>query len=122
MAPMTNQELDALEEVLHERKLSKQVFNAAGDLYGNVSQLPPLPGKTEKDMDERLFGSRSYEFVDVSECMLYSQLEVTTRSQAKQQIILLQVSSIFLHIWTKHFCISKSFTNRRLAVNIFLLL
>ena len=49
------------------------------------------PGKSEKDMDERLFGSRSYLFVNVSECMLYSQLEVTTRSQAKQQIILLQV-------------------------------
>ena len=42
------------------------------------------------DVDERLFGSRSYEFVDVASCLLYSQLEVTTRSQAKQQIVLLQ--------------------------------
>ena len=96
MAPMTNEDLDALEQVLAERKLSTEVFDSAGELYGNVSQLPPLPGKTEKDMDERLFGSRSYEFVDVSECMLYSQLEVTTRAQAQQQMILLEVSFRFL--------------------------
>ena len=91
MAPMTIQEQDDLEAVLSERKLSKKVFDVAGDLCGSVSQLPLAPGKSEKDMDERLFGSRSYLFVNVSECMLYSQLEVTTRSQAKQQIILLQV-------------------------------
>ena len=42
------------------------------------------------EFDERIFGSRSYEFVDVESCMLYSQTEVTTRSQAKQQIILLE--------------------------------
>ena len=88
---MTIQEQDDLEAVLSERKLSKKVFDVAGDLCGSVSQLPLAPGKSEKDMDERLFGSRSYLFVNVSECMLYSQLEVTTRSQAKQQIILLQV-------------------------------
>ena len=77
MAPMTNEELDALEQVLMERKLSSEVFDTAGDLYGNVSQLPPLSGKTEKDMDERLFGSRSYEFVDVSTCKLQRSLLVT---------------------------------------------
>ena len=50
----------------------------------------PAKPKEEGDVDERLFGSRSYEFVDVASCLLYSQLEVTTRSQAKQQIVLLQ--------------------------------
>ena len=41
--------------------------------------------------DLRLLGSRSHEFVDVASCLLYPQLEVTTRSQARQQVILLQV-------------------------------
>ena len=40
--------------------------------------------------DVRLLGSRSYEFMDISSCLLYPQLEVTTRTQARQQIILLQ--------------------------------
>ena len=45
MAPMTNEDLDALEEVLAERKLSSEVFDTAGDLYGNIVQrslLVPL--------------------------------------------------------------------------------
>ena len=89
MAPMTFEEQDSLEEVLKERELSQKVFNTAGELTGNVPSLPPKPGK-QGDFDERIFGSRSYEFVDVASCMLYSQTEVTTRSQAKQQIILLE--------------------------------
>ena len=89
MAPMTFDEQDALEEVLKERELSQKVFSTAGELTGNVPSLPPKPGK-KGDFDERIFGSRSYEFVDVESCMLYSQTEVTTRSQAKQQIILLE--------------------------------
>lgn len=94
MVPMTFEEMDALEEVLAERKLSKEIAKASGDLHGNVPQLPPIPGRpTGPDaLDERILGSKSYEFVDVSACMPFSQLEVTTRSQAKQQIILLQVN------------------------------
>jgi hypothetical protein len=120
MAPMDFEEQDNLEEVLEERKLSKEVFCVSGDLIGGVPQLPksetsgvtPRDGgkmstvsgsvnngvvknsKLHQDNDNRLFGSRSYEFVDVASSMLYSQLEVTTRSQARQQIILLQVNII----------------------------
>ena len=90
MAPMTFEEQDTLEEVLKERELSKKVFSTAGELTGNVPSLPPRPGKPPEEFDERMFGSRSYEFVDVESCMLYSQTEVTTRAQAKQQIILLE--------------------------------
>lgn len=90
MAPMTFEEMDTLEEVLAERKLSKEVSKVAHDITGNVPQLPLEPGKNPDDVDERVFGSRSYEFVDVASCMLYSQLEVTTRIQAKQQMILLE--------------------------------
>lgn len=49
-------------------------------------------GLADRAFDLRLLGSRSYEFVDVQSSYLYSPLEVTTRNQAKQQIILLQVS------------------------------
>ena len=90
MAPMTFEEQDTLEEVLKERELSKKVFSTAGELTGNVPSLPPKANKAPEEFDERIFGSRSYEFVDVESCMLYSQTEVTTRSQAKQQIILLE--------------------------------
>ena len=58
--------------------------------YMNFKFKDPAKPKEDGDVDERLFGSRSYEFVDVASCLLYSQLEVTTRSQAKQQIVLLQ--------------------------------
>lgn len=92
MVPMDNQELDTLEEVMAERKLSKEVSKTAEFVTGAAPRLPkdPAKPKEEGDVDERLFGSRSYEFVDVASCLLYSQLEVTTRSQAKQQIVLLQ--------------------------------
>ena len=66
--------------------LSYSIFKYSG----NVPQLPRSPGKSIDEQDERILGSRSYEFVDVASCMLYSQLEVTTRAQSKQQIILLQ--------------------------------
>ncbi len=79
MAPMTFEEMDQLEEVLNERKLDKDVSKVANDVTGIVAQLPLAPGKNPGDFDERIFGSRSYEFVDVASCMLYSQLEVTTR-------------------------------------------
>ncbi len=46
-----------------------------------------------QSVDVRLLGSRSYEFIDVSLCYLYPQLDVTTRIQARQQIVLLQVKT-----------------------------
>lgn len=58
------------------------VNGASGDSAGHQS------------VDVRLLGSRSYEFIDVSSCFLYPQLDVTTRIQARQQIVLLQVKSL----------------------------
>ena len=65
MAPMSFEEMDTLEEVLAERKLAKDVSKVATEITGNVPHLPLTQGKTPEDVDERLFGSRSYEFVDV---------------------------------------------------------
>ena len=45
-------------------------------------------------VDVRLLGSRSFEFIDIAACLLFPQLEVTTRAQARQQIILLQVRGL----------------------------
>ncbi len=106
MTPMTFDEVDELQEVLNERKLALEVAKAASETITtprerersasiSSSHQNQQAALQKLQNDNRLFGSRSYEFVDVSSCMLYSQLEVTTKTQAKQQIVLLQVISYF---------------------------
>ena len=51
-------------------------------------------GEEEAGME----GSLSHLYVDVKSCLLYRQVEVTTRIQARQQITLLQVSQSFFLI------------------------
>ena len=51
-------------------------------------------GEEEAGME----GSLSHLYVDVKSCLLYRQVEVTTRIQARQQITLLQVSQSFILI------------------------
>jgi len=72
--------------------LSPRELNISEDL-----STPPGVNGTSSDsnatVDVRLLGSRSYEFIDMSSCFLYPQLDVTTRIQARQQIVLLQVIS-----------------------------
>ena len=51
-------------------------------------------GEEEAGME----GSLSHLYVDVKSCLLYRQVEVTTRIQARQQITLLQVSQSFIII------------------------
>ena len=51
-------------------------------------------GEEEAGME----GSLSHLYVDVKSCLLYRQVEVTTRIQARQQITLLQVSQPFILI------------------------
>ena len=120
LKPTTIEEDDQLECVKEERRLALEisgtsqdpnVTSAQGSSSSSVplatavpsannteSKIKPKQGSMGKDakievnapQDVRLLGSRSYEFVDISSCLLYPQLEVTTRSQARQQIILLQ--------------------------------
>ncbi len=94
---MTFDEIDELDTVMEERKLALEVAKNATP--GPMTQTPresstnsanSMAVYDQLQKDFRLFGSRSYEFVDVASCMLYSQMEVTTRTQARQQIVLLQ--------------------------------
>ena len=52
-------------------------------------------GGSTDGYEPRLMGSLSYKYVDVKSNMLHPQLEVTTRIQARQQILLLQVNLNF---------------------------
>jgi hypothetical protein len=64
-------------------------------VFSNSSGHPAdIASSSNAHVDFRLHGSRSYEFIDISACYLYPQLEVTTRGQARQQIILLQVLTL----------------------------
>ena len=111
LKPTTVEEDEQLEKVKEERRLDLQISNLSQDAThgphptatsGTPSTSPShVESKTKQastsskdpktlSQDVRLLGSRSYEFVDIDQCLLYPQLEVTTRSQARQQITLLQ--------------------------------
>ena len=45
----------------------------------------------EQEEEDGMGGSLSHLYLDLKGCLLYPQVEVTTRTQAKQQITLLQV-------------------------------
>ena len=117
LKPTTMEEDELLEQVKEERRLALEISGTSNDNSTHSRSLAspvPLSGASggnpssgsnaakqsmvgkelEQDIqtpqDVRLLGSRSYEFIDISSCLLYPQLEVTTRSQARQQIILLQ--------------------------------
>ena len=120
LKPTTTEDDDRLEKVKEERRLaleiagtSQEATTVANATVSPTSSVPLSPATSaintdsrvmakqsssnkeakmegHSSQDVRLLGSRSYEFVDISRCLLYPQLEVTTRSQARQQIILLQ--------------------------------
>ena len=111
LKPTTVEEDEQLEKVKEERRLDLEISNLSQDAThgphptassGTPSTSPShVESKTKQtstsskdpknlSQDVRLLGSRSYEFVDIDQCLLYPQLEVTTRSQARQQITLLQ--------------------------------
>ena len=47
--------------------------------------------EVEQEEEDGMGGSLSHLYLDLKGCLLYRQVEVTTRTQAKQQITLLQV-------------------------------
>lgn len=76
---------------------SARISSAKGGSYRSNSP------KTSRTVDliyskayQRFHGSRSYEFLDIKQFLLLHQLEVTTRRQIRQQIVLLKVSLIVL--------------------------
>ena len=53
------------------------------------------PEKFESERKYRFMGSQSHKFIDIEECCLIDQRDVTTKIQTEVQILLIQVSGNF---------------------------
>ena len=58
---------------------------------GAASPNDPDGDEDEEEEEDGMGGSLSHLYLDLKGCLVYRQVEVTTRIQARQQITLLQV-------------------------------
>jgi hypothetical protein len=59
--------------------------------HGSGVAEETAPPAYDWDQVHRFLGSQSHTFVDVGSCLLHDQLAITTRTQARHQIVLLKV-------------------------------